>query len=204
MSWYKVACCNIWYFYEYKWSEGLLAATKPNHLIINGNPQFLQRCRESVWLEEGAVNWLCRQQRNWGESLRLKSSALPVQRTGCSRSWKRWSENTFQIRRLLAVIRLGEIEQCSNDQSPKLNKQGEQQHHFYLSSNFNLKWEIDASSLISSVSYPPGLLFPYVTRRLLQAFNMKNWKQFFQWEIFSIWVFTYDANKVLKVICYLQ
>ena len=84
------------------------------------------------------------------------------------------AKTLFKSENCVIVIRLGEIEQCSNYESPKLNKQGEQQHHFYLSSNFNLKLEIDASSLISSVSYPPGLLFPYVTRILLQACNMKN------------------------------
>ena len=82
----------------------------------------------------------------------------------------------FKSANCIIVIRLGETELCSNYESPKLNKQGEQQQHFYLSSNFNLKWEIDASSLISSVSLPSGLLVPCVTRRLLQVFNMEKLK----------------------------
>ena len=98
------------------------------------------------------------------------------------------------------VIGLGEIEQCNNYKSQELNKQGWQQQYFYLSSNFNLKRAINASLLISSISLPSGLLLPYITRRLLQAFNMEKRKTILPVRIFSIRIFSYDANKVFKVI----
>lgn len=140
MSWCEVACHNIWYFYEYKCSEGLPAATKPSHLVINEmriHNSYKDAESQCGWKKEqwaGSVNSNAVGVSHFDSTIRHSLSREPCLPEGVRGGA---CENTFQTRKLI-VIRLGETEQCSNYESPKLNKQGEQQQHFSLASN--LTW----------------------------------------------------------------